>query len=307
MTVAEKTINDSAVTLKIGAYDNGAKNKPTIVFIHGVGACKETFYETGILQAFDQTHRVIALDLPGHGQSTMLDKLDLPGSSYETLGREYYSLPGIIDQVATALKALRVADACLFGWSIGGHIVHGLSIKYPSLVASIVTTGTPSVNYAEPEDLNKSFSEWFVTNIIKDWVNNPRHYPREESEKIIESMGYTECKNSGRDVYIVNALMDADPLLRKYLYSTLSEHVGKKELYGRAFLEENRRVPVCMIEGEDDAGCQFPPLKAHFNTFVQGNHGGSKLFSFEKTGHAVFRVRPKEFIDSVKEFLNKKN
>lgn len=255
IVVAQKIFDKCTVELKISAFDNELKNKPAMVFLHGIGASKKTFQKTGVLQAFENTHHVVALDLLGHGKSTMIDQLELLNSDErDLLAEECYSLPPIIDQVAKALKLLEIRGACIFGWSIGGHVTHGLAIKHPELVSSIITTGTPSINYAENE-LKRGFSEWFVDNIVSAWMNEPNHYSRADSEVIIQSMGYSEVKDNGCDVYVVNSLMKADPLFRKYLYLTLPSHVDKPELYGRKFLEENRRIPVCMIEGEDDAGC----------------------------------------------------
>lgn len=59
-----------------------------------------------------------------------------------------------------------------------------------------------------------------------------------------------------------------------------------------------------MIEGEDDAGCVFKFLQSHFTHHVQEKHQGSKLYSFKRTGHAVFRVRNQGFIDAIKQFLS---
>lgn len=301
------------VQLQISVLDNCTIGKPIMVFIHGIGACKETFNETGILQNFSETHRVISIDLPGHGESTMVDKLNnLNAEEKASLAAELYSMPGLIAQIAAVLKKLYVKNADIFGWSIGGHIAHGLAIKYPELVGCLITSGTPAINYAEPDQLKLGFSEWFVDNIIPQWMHHPEYYSREDTandsgekkvgaETIIASMGYDDVK--GRDAYIVNALMAADPLFRQYLYTTLKQHAGKLELYGRRFLMENTRIPVFLIEGEEDGGCVFSKLQTFFNEHMQGKHPNSQLIGFAKTGHAVFRAHPEKFVERIRDFF----
>ncbi len=97
--------------------------------------------------------------------------------------------------------------------------------------------------------------------------------------------------------------MQSDPLFRKYLYATLSKYRHAPELFGRNFLESNTKIPVCCIEGEDDAGCKCANLRAHFEKFVKERNAHSRFYSFEKTGHAVFRARPNEYIAALKSFI----
>lgn len=48
--------------------ENNQKNKPTLLFLHGLSADKSDFF--GILDSdIFSEYRTIALDLPGHGES----------------------------------------------------------------------------------------------------------------------------------------------------------------------------------------------------------------------------------------------
>ncbi len=186
--IARETIKGKAVAITLSIFDNKRQDVPIIVFLHSIGACKEAFIKPGIVEAFDKTHRVIVFDLIGHGESSMIDKLGLDNEDRDAVAAQYYSLPGIIEGIGVALKALHVNSATLVGWSIGGHIAHGVAIKFPELVERIVTSGTPPINYALPEELKIGFSEWFVDTIVQDWLQNPHHYSRQDSEMIIGSM-----------------------------------------------------------------------------------------------------------------------
>jgi pimeloyl-ACP methyl ester carboxylesterase len=58
-----------------------------------------------------ENHRLIAFDLPGHGQSSNAPH---PARSY--------TLPGLADACVELLEKLGVTEAIAFGWSLGGHI-----------------------------------------------------------------------------------------------------------------------------------------------------------------------------------------
>lgn len=81
-----------------------------VVFIHGNSTCRDVFrhqFETTLAT----TQRIIAIDLPGHGQSD--DALD---------PQKAYTIPGYAATLIEALRSLNVTRAALVGWSLGGHI-----------------------------------------------------------------------------------------------------------------------------------------------------------------------------------------
>lgn len=81
-----------------------------VVFIHGNSICRDVFrnqFETTLAT----TQRIIAIDLPGHGQSD--DALE---------PRRAYTIPGYAATLIEALRSLDITRAALIGWSLGGHI-----------------------------------------------------------------------------------------------------------------------------------------------------------------------------------------
>ncbi len=77
--------------------------------------------------------RVIAPDLPGHGQSG--DALD-PDRSY--------SMEGYADAMTEVLTKLGISEAVVFGWSLGGHIGIEMISRFPGM-RGLMITGTPPV------------------------------------------------------------------------------------------------------------------------------------------------------------------
>src|SRR5436190_6228872 len=106
---------------KLHYYDIGKGNKKAIVFIHG-WTCNADFWSDSMNAL--PNYRVIALDLPGHGQS------DKPKTSYTM---EYFAR-----SVDAVLRAAKVQQAVLVGHSMGTPIARQYYRLYPDKVKGIV-------------------------------------------------------------------------------------------------------------------------------------------------------------------------
>ncbi|HAJ20794.1 MAG TPA: alpha/beta hydrolase, partial [Rhodospirillaceae bacterium] len=66
---------------------------PAVVLIHGVGLRAESW--SGILPGLAEQHSVYALDLPGHGDSPLIDKTNPTVSDYaDQIAASLRDLPG---------------------------------------------------------------------------------------------------------------------------------------------------------------------------------------------------------------------
>jgi len=91
---------------------------PAMVLIHGLGSFAESWRY--VLAGLAPYGRVIALDLPGFGQSSK--------------PRRAYRLDFLVAAVAEALAALDVDRAHLVGHSLGGGVAAALASAHPDLV-----------------------------------------------------------------------------------------------------------------------------------------------------------------------------
>jgi len=87
-------------------YSACGKGEPALFFIHG-GLAERTFWDKQ-LEAFCTNHRVVALDLPGHGES---------GSN-----RENWGLPEFGADVKAVADAEKLDNLILFGNSLDGPV-----------------------------------------------------------------------------------------------------------------------------------------------------------------------------------------
>jgi pimeloyl-ACP methyl ester carboxylesterase len=100
-----------------------AGDGPPVLAIHGLGATKGSFVPT--LAALSDRHRVIALDLPGFGDS------DKPiGAAYDA--------PFFARACAELLDALKLDRVHLIGNSLGGRVALEIALRWPDRVERLV-------------------------------------------------------------------------------------------------------------------------------------------------------------------------
>lgn len=103
-------------------YDVRGAGEPTLVFIH-CWACDRTFWREQ-LDTFAVDHRVVALDLPGHGQSGR--------------ARSEWSVPALGADVAALVTALDLPRVVLVGHSMGGPVALAAARLLRGRVAAVV-------------------------------------------------------------------------------------------------------------------------------------------------------------------------
>ena len=103
-------------------YEEAGVGEPPMLLVHGI-ACDHT-HLTPQLEHFSDGHRVVAVDLRGHGQS------DAP--------HQEYTIEGFADDLAWVCARLGLENPVVVGHSLGGRICLGLAASYPDLPVAVV-------------------------------------------------------------------------------------------------------------------------------------------------------------------------
>jgi len=111
----------------IQVVERGPRDAPTILLVHCF-SCAINWWD-GVMPRLDRTHRVIAVDMLGHGGS------EKPASGY--------TIPNQADLVAQALARLHARNVEAVGHSLGGAVVTALAERSPGLVNRVVIVDTP--------------------------------------------------------------------------------------------------------------------------------------------------------------------
>jgi pimeloyl-ACP methyl ester carboxylesterase len=103
-------------------YKDTNADLPPMLFVHGYG-CDHSVFAPQI-EFFSSTHRVVAVDLRGHGES------DAP--------HQDYTMAALADDLAWLSRQLGLLKPVVVGHSMGGNVTLELAARYPEIPASIV-------------------------------------------------------------------------------------------------------------------------------------------------------------------------
>jgi pimeloyl-ACP methyl ester carboxylesterase len=135
MTIPDGTTESSTLALDDGdvyVCQDGPHDAPALVLIHGSASSARSW--DALVPMLTGSHRVIRVDLLGHGRSAKPD-----GHSYAT--------PDQARRVGQALDRLGVEHAMFVGHSSGGVVVTALAERRPDLVTALVLINTgPSLD-----------------------------------------------------------------------------------------------------------------------------------------------------------------
>jgi abhydrolase domain-containing protein 6 len=124
-------------------YDERGSGFP-VLLLHGNGAVLESWALN--IRELSSAFRVIALDIPGFGESEKPQDLS--------------SIEVISDYILQTMKALSISKAHIVGNSLGGVIALDLARRHPESTEKLVLIATPSGEKGEMEKIHKLLSGW---------------------------------------------------------------------------------------------------------------------------------------------------
>lgn len=141
--------------MDLAYIDSGGPGAP-LVLIHGLSSYMG-FWEYQV-EALAGTHRVLALDLPGYGQSS---RPDAP-----------YTMAWYAEVVSQWMSAVDAPRATVVGHSMGGQIAMTLALDHPERVERLVLSAPAGFERFEPG----------AADFMKDWWTESRALGASEEE-----------------------------------------------------------------------------------------------------------------------------
>jgi len=111
------------------AFDDAGKGDPNMLFLHGW--CGDRTFFAPQFKHFSGAHRVVSVDLPGHGES--------PAPVQCTI-------EALATEVSTLTHTLGLTDLVVFGHSIGAMVALSLTEQRPGLVSAVVMVDPPPLS-----------------------------------------------------------------------------------------------------------------------------------------------------------------
>jgi pimeloyl-ACP methyl ester carboxylesterase len=117
------------------SYEVFGSGEPTLVFVHGW--CCDARYWRAQVPCFSKAHRVVVLDLAGHGHS---------GAS-----REKFTMKAFGEDVRAVAEETGSRSLILIGHSMGGSVIAEAALLMPDLVKGIIGIDTLEKHRVPPD------------------------------------------------------------------------------------------------------------------------------------------------------------
>lgn len=252
MTTKKHTLQTSHGTL---AVRESAGTGMPVLMIHGNSSMSEVF-RNQFEGEIGAKYRLIAADLPGHGQSS--DALDPERS---------YNMPGYADAMTEVLTKLGIEQAAVFGWSLGGHIGLEMIAMYPGMLGLMIT-GTPPVAVA---DLDNGF----LPSPHMSLAGKQDFTPED-----VDAYAHSTC-GEPFDQMLHDAVARTDGRARALMIAKFGQGVGKDQA---AIVADPNTPVIAILNGADE-----PFVNVDFvDTIPVGNLWEGKKHLISNSGHAPF-------------------
>ena len=261
---------------EVNVVDTGGDDRPVLLLLHGLSGRWQNWLLT--VPAFMATHRCIAPDLPGFGDSSM--------------AADGISIRGYAEVVDALCDALGVHRAVVAGNSMGGFVGAELALSFPTRVEKLVLVSAAglSIEYVRREPLLAAARVLSVTGTrslpySERIVSRPRlrraalqmfiRYP----ERLSWPLAWEIMQGSGKPGFV-------------HALDALTSYSFRERL-------ADITVPVLIVWGENDL---LVPVgdAARFERLIGAN---ARRVIFEDTGHAPMIERPSRFNEVLASFL----
>ncbi|RWC96265.1 MAG: alpha/beta hydrolase [Mesorhizobium sp.] len=259
MAVAERTIRTPQADLRVS--ESAGPGMP-IVMIHGSGASRAVFarqFDSPLADA----HRLVAFDLPGHGQSS--DAADPMAD---------YTLTGLARAAGHLLDDLGVDRAIVYGWSLGGHVAIELASFHPA-VHGLMLTGAPPVSKGFFGMLRGFHANWDML------LASKKLYSERDAERF-----ETLCFGDSADPSFREAILRTDGRLRAVVTRSMMAGKGADQKQ----VVEQAAFPVAIVNGEND-----PFIRLNYFDTLDHATLWEQCHVVPGAGHAPFWERPDLF------------
>ena len=256
------------------AYDDaGPAGTSVILFLHAFPLNRSMWKPQ--LDFFSRTHRCIAPDLRGHGETTYVG---------EPLGPGQVSMSLLAEDASALLVALNIAQATVCGLSLGGYVSFALWRQSPGRISKLILADTKAApdnaeqkaNRMKQADLAKAEGMRPLADAMVPRLIAPQHEHTDLDAAVRQMIHGTRAAEVVPTLHALADRPDSQPTL-----ATL-------------------HVPTLIVVGEQDA---LTPVK-DAELMQKGIGPLSRLVAIPAAGHLSNLEQPAAFNEAVQRFLS---
>lgn len=261
--------------LSIHVELEGGSHLPTVVFLHGFTGTASTWRE--VRDEFKEKYRTIAVDLTGHGNTTV------------PVEPERYAMEEQIEDLEALFEQLSVDSCYLVGYSMGGRIALAYTTRYPERVkALILESSSPGLVDEQARSERKAADKLLAGRIIDEgiqsFVNRWENIPLFSSQKSLPA--------KKREAIRKERLQQSELGLAN---SLIGIGTGIQKSYWEAIRSVSK--PVLLLTGEYDA--KFVAIAREMAAISPS----WQHTVVPEVGHAIHVEKPRLFATMIMEYL----
>lgn len=266
MTFIAKNIQANGI--RVSYLDEGSSTGLPLIFIHGFPFNKEMWEKQ--VSALNETHRCIAYDVRGHGNSER--------------GEAQFSIPQFADDLFFLMDALKIEKAVLVGLSMGGYIALHAIQNQPQRIAGLVLCDTQCAADSDEARQKRTKTIAFIQK------NGLSVYAEESLKNLFAPASFRDNKD---EVTFIKDTILKTPA--ESICLTLQALANRKETCSSL---TDIKIPVCILVGNEDK-ITTPELGLKMQALIEG----SELHIIERAGHLSNLENPEQFNEHLKTFL----
>jgi 2-succinyl-6-hydroxy-2,4-cyclohexadiene-1-carboxylate synthase len=246
-----------------------------LVLLHGFTGSAASW--SPVSRELARLHRVIAIDIIGHGASSAPED------------PAHYDFEQALHDLAEVTAQLGIARAAWLGYSMGGRLALGMSVRHPDRVSALVLESATAGIQDEQERHQRAEADLALARRIEEagvkaFVDEWERLPIWESQRALpdEVLGLQrDIRRRNRAIGLANSLRGMGQGSQPSYWDRLSEI----------------EVPVLLIAGALDR--KFVGIAGQMGVRI----ADATLSVVPEAGHAVHLERPDEFLGDVRAFL----
>lgn len=249
------------IELSYSDFGKGA----AVVLLHGFLESKMMWTEIQLLLAV--RNRVIAIDLPGHGESGCLGYI--------------HTMEDMADAVHAVLHDLRIRKAIFIGHSMGGYVSLAFAELYPDMVKGIVLQNSTS----RPDSDERKINRDRAIRAVK------QNYAAFIKLSIANLFSESNRERLAAEIDVVR-----DEALKTPLQGIIAALEGMKVRKDREVILHFAPCPVMLVLGKED------PVLDYSETVTQLEGTSAQLISFPD-GHMSHIENRDGLVQALKHFI----
>lgn len=260
--------------VNIHYYEGGPKDGKRVLLIHGFGANKDNWLQFS--RALTPTYHVIALDLPGFGESSKDPQAD-------------YGLNAQVQRVAAFVEKLGLDPVNVVGNSMGGQIAALYAARYPKQVSSLALFANAGISSPQPSELQQILDRGDANPLL---VSNVADFNRLMEFVFVKA---PEMPDSLKQYMAEQAIASHD-LNQKIFAQLMANYIALEPELGKV------QVPTLLLWGDQDRLLDVSSIEVMQPLLKQPS-----VVIMQACGHVPMVERPEEtaahyltFLDSIR-------